>query len=67
MVVVEQVEKLTMGWCLECHRNPDPHLRPKDKVTVMDWKPDGDPVAVGAELRSVHDINPSIDCATCHR
>lgn len=67
MEVVEQVEKLTMGWCLECHRDPDPDLRPKEFVTVMDWKPDGDPAATGAELRQAHDINPSIDCATCHR
>ena len=29
MEVVEQVEALSMGWCLDCHRDPDPHLRPK--------------------------------------
>jgi hypothetical protein len=67
MEVVEQTEKLTMGWCLECHRDPDARLRPKEFVTVMDWKPDGDPAAQGAELRRAHDINPSVDCATCHR
>jgi hypothetical protein len=67
MEVVEQVEKLTMGWCLECHRSPEANLRPKEFVTVMDWEPSGDPVEVGAELRRQHDINPSTDCATCHR
>lgn len=35
--VVHQVEPLSMGWCLECHRNPEPHLVPKDKVTDLYW------------------------------
>lgn len=62
---VQQVERLSMGWCLECHRNPEPHLRPLDKVTAVDWKPD-DP-ALGAKLRKDNNINPSTDCSTCHR
>lgn len=35
--VVHQVESLSMGWCLDCHRNPEPHLVPKDKVTDLYW------------------------------
>lgn len=35
--VVHQVEALSMGWCLECHRNPEPHLVPKDRVTDLYW------------------------------
>ena len=30
---------LGMGWCLECHRDPGPNLRPKDEITNMGWKP----------------------------
>ncbi len=67
MEVVEQAEALTMGWCLRCHRAPEENLRPKEFVTVMDWKAPGDPVAFGAELRKEHQIEPSEDCATCHR
>ena len=67
MEVVEQVEKLTMGWCLECHREPDANLRPKEFVTSMDWQPEEPPAELGARLRQMHDINPSTDCATCHR
>ncbi len=67
MVVVEQAKALTMGWCLECHRNPEPHLRPREFVTDMRWTPAGDPVILGAQLRTEHDINPSTDCTTCHR
>jgi len=39
IVGVYQAENLSMGWCLECHRAPEKHLRPIDKVTVMDWSP----------------------------
>ena len=32
-----QAESLSMGWCLDCHRNPDENLVPKDKVTDLYW------------------------------
>jgi len=34
---VWQVESLSMGWCLSCHRNPTPYLRPVDQVTNLEW------------------------------
>lgn len=67
MEVVEQVKPLTMGWCLECHRAPEKNLRPVEMVAEMGWTAPGDPVEYGAQLRAAHDINPSEDCATCHR
>ena len=39
MIVVRQAEPLNMEWCLNCHRNPAPALRPLDKITDMDWQP----------------------------
>jgi len=65
MEVVTQVEPLSMGWCLDCHRNPAPHLRPVDRVTDMDWEPT-DPEQ-GLRLMEANRINPSTDCSTCHR
>jgi hypothetical protein len=67
MEVITQVKPLTMGWCLECHRNPDANLRPKEFVTDMEWVAEGDPAVLGAELRQKHDISPSTNCTTCHR
>ena len=67
MEVVYQKETLSMGWCLDCHRNPDTHLRPAELVTQLDWKPTEDPAALGARLRSEHGIDPSADCSVCHR
>jgi hypothetical protein len=37
MPVVYQVEPLSMGWCLNCHRNPDPHIRDPKLVTDLAW------------------------------
>jgi menaquinone reductase, multiheme cytochrome c subunit len=67
MEVVAQREALTMSWCLDCHRNPEPHLRPLDQVTSMDWAPLEDPTIAGRRLREIHGIDPSTDCTTCHR
>ncbi|MCU0224229.1 MAG: cytochrome c family protein [Acidobacteria bacterium] len=67
MEVVSQVETLSMAWCLDCHRNPTPRLRPPEFVTQMDWTPGEDPAALGQRLRQERNINPSTDCYTCHR
>ena len=34
---VFQQEPLNMGWCLKCHRDPAPNLRPVDEVTNLAW------------------------------
>ncbi len=51
MEVVWQHESQTMGWCLDCHRNPATGLRPVEEVTNLDWKPeDHDRAAFYAKL-----------------
>lgn len=37
MPVVHQAEPLSMGWCLDCHREPEPSLVPREKVTDLYW------------------------------
>lgn len=37
MAEVHQEQSLSMGFCLECHRNPTPNLVPPDKVTDLVW------------------------------
>lgn len=68
MDVVQQDQPLSMQWCLDCHRNPEKHLRPMDQVTNMNWTPpNGDQNAFGLELMKQYGIKPSQDCSTCHR
>jgi len=43
MDLVQQIAPLSMGWCLECHREPERNLRPVDQVTNMAWKPTDHP------------------------
>jgi hypothetical protein len=39
MPLVYQSKTLLMEWCIACHRNPEPHLRPKSEVFNLGWKP----------------------------
>lgn len=36
-----KVETLSMGWCLDCHRDPEPRLRPPEAVFAMGWTGQG--------------------------
>jgi hypothetical protein len=67
MPAIEQVAPLTMGWCLDCHRDPNPRLRPLEEITNMTWQPQGDRVALGKELAKKYDVKPRTSCYTCHR
>jgi hypothetical protein len=67
MAVIEQAQPLSMGWCLECHRNPLPYLRPLDQVTNMAWLPPANQAEVGARLAKQYDVHARVSCTTCHR
>lgn len=69
MEIVYQDQPLNMAWCLDCHRNPDPHLRPADLVTKMDWVPPTGKEREDQlkEIKQAWNINPSTNCSTCHR
>jgi hypothetical protein len=67
MEEVYQAEPLSMGWCLDCHRKPEPHLRPVEYVTQMDWVPQEKQAVLGERLRAEYDVNPGEDCWVCHR
>ncbi len=67
MEVVTQAEPLSMGWCLDCHRDPQPHLRPQDQIYNTTWKPSRDHAAFAAQLVEERQILPPEDCSACHR
>jgi len=63
---------LSMGWCLECHRNPAKYIRPKDQVTTMGYEPTeaGKPIAqasLGTELIHQNAVHTRTSCTACHR
>lgn len=67
MEVVYQAAPLTMSWCLDCHRDPEPNLRPPELVTEMGYNPPGSRREVGRLVAEQNTIVPSTDCSTCHR
>jgi len=67
MQVVRKVQPMNMAWCLDCHRNPAPYLRPVDQVTNMSWQPDRPAEEIGREIMQARQIRPPVDCAGCHR
>ena len=69
MPLTWRTASLEMQWCLECHRAPEEHVRPLDKVFDMDWKPTGDQLALGKELVGKYHIHTAslTDCSVCHR
>ncbi len=66
MEQVRQVKPLSMSFCLECHRNPAPHLRPLDKVTDMNFSPTDEWMKV-AKIRATTLHPPVESCSGCHR
>ena len=67
MIVVMQVQPLSMGWCLDCHRNPDMHLRPRTELTNMKWTPPSDQRQFAERIKKEKKTNPPVDCSGCHR
>jgi len=67
MEVVAQAEPLSMSWCLDCHRNPGPYLRPHDEITNMEWVPPRDQAEFAARVIDEKGLHPPTDCTGCHR
>jgi hypothetical protein len=72
MALTYRAKAFQMRCCLDCHRNPAPHLRPPDQVTRMDWTDwDKDPVHAGYGARAMRafGVDPAklTDCNICHR
>lgn len=66
MDVVRLVEPLSMGWCLECHRQPELYLRPDQEITTMGYEQPSDYVRRNVERIQNEAILPPTDCSACH-
>jgi Cytochrome c7 and related cytochrome c len=69
MDTVREVQSLDMAFCLQCHRNPAPHVRPRDEVTNLAWHASSPAAQLAMGRRFVHDwnISPPTNCSGCHR
>src|SRR5579863_2663975 len=65
-----QDKSFLMGWCLECHRNPEQYLRPREAVFDMTWEAPRDQRTQGLDLKHkyhVRSVEELTSCSTCHR
>ena len=77
MEVVYHAKPHSMGWCLECHRAPEKHLRPLEEVYNLNYG-DADVAKyttdksikttedLGKKLKDTFNVHPKVTCATCH-
>jgi hypothetical protein len=76
MEIVQTVQPLSMGWCLKCHRDPAPNLRPVAAITEkgFDERMRADGPAFEAQVARNRDImategvviRPPQNCSACH-
>jgi hypothetical protein len=68
MPLMEKARSLTMGFCLDCHRNPAPHLRPQDQIFNTEWHRGKDTPTQAALMTHYHiGVRNLTDCSICHR
>lgn len=66
MNLMYQASPLTMSWCLDCHRAPEKHIRPRDQVFNMNYVPSRPQSELGPELVKQYNVKSLTSCSTCH-
>lgn len=76
MPLMWQHSPLTMSWCLECHREPEKFIRPREQIYNMDYRverdsgrPEKTQAELGAKLVEEYRIRKEqlTNCSICHR
>jgi len=69
MDVVTQMKPMSMGFCLDCHRDAAAHVRVKADIFNLDSHTIAETQGKQAAALFVHDwhINPPQSCSGCHR
>ncbi len=70
MPLTWQENTLQMNWCIDCHRNPEKAVRPREFITSMGYQPTGNQEEIGRRLvqeYKIQDARTLTSCSTCHR
>ena len=67
MPLIYKVNTLNMNWCINCHRNPEKYVRPRDQVFNMAYEAPANQEELGRKLVQENHIQSLTDCYTCHR
>ena len=67
MPLMWQERSLQMEWCLDCHRNPERYVRPRDEVFNVAYVPPPNQLELGKRLVAEYHIQKLTSCSTCYR
>lgn len=77
MALIRRDQPLTMQWCLDCHRDPQQHVRPRslvfhpkplEELVSFPDPANGESLSDRrAKLADEYDLKSRTDCYTCHR
>jgi hypothetical protein len=67
MPLTWRANTLQMGWCLDCHRNPEKFVRPRENVFDIHYKEPTNQEELGKKLVKEYKIQSLTNCTTCHR
>ena len=71
MPVVYQENTLQMEWCLACHRDPAPNIRPKAEIFNTSWNENDitpeQEKEVAEQIKKLRSKEMLTSCSTCHR
>jgi hypothetical protein len=70
MPLMTQDAPLLMEWCVNCHRAPEQHLRPRSEVFNMAYEAPADQLALGTRLKAEYHVASAehlTSCSVCHR
>ena len=68
MPLMQKAATLTMQFCLNCHRDPGPNLRPASAIYDTEWRRDAATPSPAALVAQYHLDNRDLtQCSLCHR
>jgi hypothetical protein len=68
MPLTSKATTLYMSWCLSCHRDPAPRLRPREEVFNPHWQRTASTPSGETLMARYHvDTENLTDCGICHR
>jgi cytochrome c7-like protein len=67
MPLMWQEQSLQMDRCIDCHRQPERYVRPREAVFDVNYAPPADQWNLGARLVAEYHIQKLTSCSTCHR
>jgi hypothetical protein len=68
MPLTWKAKTLTMQFCLDCHRNPGPNLRPKDAIFDTSWRRTPETAMPETLVAQYHIGGRDLtECSICHR